>query len=139
MTDFYVDPGGAYISYKGVQYYRDGILYGMVLPESETIKEEHPIPPTLWSTLVIDYRKKSVIVQAIQLAPDNAEEIATWCGGLVVQEIDPEDDEKRYDVINIPTLEGVMRASQGDYVIKGVRGEFYPCKPEIFSMTFELA
>jgi hypothetical protein len=39
--------------------------------------------------------------------------------------------------IEIPTLEGVMRANYGDYIIKGVQGEFYPCKPDIFEATYE--
>lgn len=37
----------------------------------------------------------------------------------------------------IPTLEGDMKVSKGDFVIKGVKGEFYPCKPDIFEMTYE--
>lgn len=40
-------------------------------------------------------------------------------------------------VIKIETLEGVMKASVGDYIIKGVNGEFYPCKPDIFNKTYE--
>ena len=40
--------------------------------------------------------------------------------------------------IEIPTLEGVMEAQVGDYIIKGVDGEFYPCKPEIFHKTYEV-
>jgi hypothetical protein len=38
----------------------------------------------------------------------------------------------------IPTLEGDMKCSKGDYVIKGVKGEFYPCKPDIFELTYEI-
>ena len=53
--------------------------------------------------------------------------------------IDPEDNTKRYVGLNIPTLEGVMRASEGDYVIKSTRGEFYPCKAGIFYETYEEA
>lgn len=41
--------------------------------------------------------------------------------------------------LNIATLEGVMRANVGDYVIRGVSGELYPCKPDIFAKTYELA
>lgn len=37
----------------------------------------------------------------------------------------------------IPTLEGVMEVSDGDFIIKGVKGEFYPCKPDIFEQTYE--
>lgn len=39
--------------------------------------------------------------------------------------------------IDIPTLEGTHRASLGDWIIKGVKGEFYPCKPDIFALTYE--
>ena len=39
--------------------------------------------------------------------------------------------------IDIPTLEGVMTANVGDWIIKGVKGEFYPCKPDIFAATYE--
>jgi hypothetical protein len=41
--------------------------------------------------------------------------------------------------LHIPTLEGDMNASVGDYIIKGVQGEFYPCKPDIFEATYEAA
>ena len=40
-------------------------------------------------------------------------------------------------VLKIETLEGVMNASVGDYIIKGVNGEYYPCKPDIFEKTYE--
>lgn len=136
-SDVYVDPARAFVVVEGVKYYRDGVLYGALLPSAE-YDEEHSMP-TLWSLIVIKYRKKAVEVEAIQLGKDNAEEVAQWCGGLIVEEIDPEDDDKRYVAINIPTLEGTMRASEGDYVIKGVRGEFYPCKAEIFAATYEVA
>ena len=39
--------------------------------------------------------------------------------------------------VNIHTLEGVMRADPGDWIIKGIKGEFYPCKPDIFAATYE--
>lgn len=45
---------------------------------------------------------------------------------------------KRNNEIAIPTLEGVMQAKVGDYIIKGIQGEFYPCKPDIFEQTYEL-
>jgi hypothetical protein len=136
VGDIHVDPARAFVVVDGVTYYRDGILYGSLLPEAD-YDEEHPMP-TLWSLIVIKYRKKPVEVEAVQLNKDNAEEIAQWCGGMVTEEIDPQDDEKRYAAINIPTLEGTMRASEGDYVIKGTQGEFYPCKPGPFADTFEV-
>lgn len=133
--EVYTDPLGAVVLYKGVTYYRDGFLVGYPLDSSAPV--EQPMP-TLWSSLVIEYRKKPVVIQAIQLGKANAEEIAEWCGGQVVEEINPHDETERFVGINIPTLEGVMRASEGDYVIKGVKGEFYPCKPHIFAETYEL-
>lgn len=135
--DVYVDPARAYVVYDGVTYYRDGVLYGTVLPEAE-YNEEHEMP-TLWSLIVVKYRKRQVEVEAIQLRKDNAEEIAQWCGGLVVEEIDPQDETHWWVGVNIPTLEGTLRASENDYVIKGTRGEFYPCKPEIFNEIYEVA
>lgn len=83
------------------------------------------------------YRKKAVTIEANQLTKENAEAIAHWCGGYLVEEINPIDDHERFVGINIPTLEGPMRASEGDFVIKGVQGEFYPCKPSIFEATYE--
>lgn len=83
------------------------------------------------------YRKKPVEVQAVQLTQENAEEVAIWCGGQIVTEIDTQDDSKRYAGINLPTLEGVTRVSEGDYVVKGSRGEFYRSKQEAFTDAFE--
>lgn len=136
-----VDVMGAHIVYNDVKYYRDGVLYGHNLNfhEDDFSPEDERLMPDLWSLIVIQYRKKPVVVEAIQLSKDNVEEVATWCGGAIAEEIDPTDDEKRFVAINVPTLEGVMRASEGDYVIKGVKGEFYPCKPEIFQATYEIA
>lgn len=83
------------------------------------------------------YRKKAVTVEAMQLSNLNAEAVAQWCGGQLVEEISAVDDRQKFVGINIPTLEGVMRASEGDFVIKGTRGEFYPCKAGPFADTFE--
>lgn len=77
------------------------------------------------------YRKKPIIINAIQWTGDNQDEITVFTGTneLAVGFIDNE--------IEIETLEGVMRASENDYIIKGIKGEFYPCKPDIFKMTYE--
>lgn len=75
------------------------------------------------------YRKKPVVIEAKgPLTHDNAAGIAHWCGGGVARAL---------DAVAIETLEGTMRADLGDYVIKGVKGEFYPCKPDIFDATYE--
>lgn len=77
-----------------------------------------------------------VVVEAVHLfEPNLPAEVATWCGGDVCGK----GDLSSKVWIEIPTLEGVMKAQYGDYIIKGVRGEFYPCKPDIFHETYELA
>ncbi len=85
------------------------------------------------------YTKKAVTIEANELTKENAEAVALWCGGRLVEEIDPHTPTTRFAAINIPTLEGVMRASEGDFIIKGVKGEFYPCKPDIFHATYNPA
>jgi hypothetical protein len=85
------------------------------------------------------YRKKPVEVEAVLFygGPANGKIAAEWCGGRYVEEAKASDPTYVASWIEIPTLEGVMRASRGDYIIRGVRGEFYPCKPDIFLETYE--
>ena len=84
------------------------------------------------------YRKKPVVIDAYQL-PDAGEDIPdsfhTWCEAVGFSAFESDRDEGML----IQTLEGVMRADPGDWIIKGVAGEFYPCKPEIFAATYEPA
>lgn len=80
------------------------------------------------------YRKKPVVIEAIQFI-DNADriiEIQEFLGGDTMR-VNYGDN----PYIKIETLEGTMKASVGDYIIKGVNGEFYPCKPDIFEKTYE--
>lgn len=82
------------------------------------------------------YRKKPVIIEAIQFE-DNSDriiEIHEFMGGDTIR-VNYEDKDNPY--LKIETLEGTMKASVGDYIIKGVNGEFYPCKPDIFEKTYE--
>jgi hypothetical protein len=82
------------------------------------------------------YRKKPVVIAARQVldhTPGELSAIARWCGGS----LDVFASEGW--VIAIPTLEGTMHASHGDWIIRGVKGEFYPCKPDIFEATYEPA
>ena len=82
------------------------------------------------------YRKKPVIIEAIQFE-DNSDriiEIHEFMGGDTIR-VNYEDKNNTY--LKIETLEGIMKASVGDYIIKGVNGEFYPCKPDIFEKTYE--
>lgn len=82
------------------------------------------------------YRKKPVTIEAELLTWDNREMIAAWCGGKVAEQA-PSGMVYAPGIISIETLEGVMWASEGDWIIKGVQGEFYPCKPAIFDETYE--
>lgn len=81
------------------------------------------------------FRKKPALIEAMRFTraatSRHGYEVAAWCGG-------------RFNAgppctISIPTLEGVMTASEGDWIIRGVQGEFYPCKPDIFAATYEPA
>jgi len=90
------------------------------------------------------YRKKPVVIEAIQWGGDNVTEIKLFVGkNLKVScpprsmELDRDIPKEAYTII-IPTLEGDMTASKGDFIIRGVSGEFYPCKPDIFEKTYEL-
>lgn len=80
---------------------------------------------------ITKYRKRPVIIEAMRLLVSNAYEVSQWCGGEV-KFVSP-----ALPAVFIRTLEGVMRADLGDYIIKGVQGEFYPCKPEVFFATYE--
>lgn len=79
------------------------------------------------------YRKKPVVVEARQITLSTLEDVAAWCKGSIKGIKLP----RELQVIEIYTLEGEMRADIGDFVIKGVEGEFYPCKPGIFAKTYE--
>ena len=65
-----------------------------------------------------------VAVEAIRLDPTNVERAAVWCGGVEITETDALDSTKKFVAINIPTLRGAQRASEGDYIIKDRNGGF---------------
>ena len=83
------------------------------------------------------FRKKPIIIEAIQWnGPENhAVDILQSWGCPVGPDTYWDEPEQ---VLHIPTLEGMMRCVVGDWIIKGIKGEFYPCKPDIFTMTYEL-
>ena len=77
------------------------------------------------------YRKKPVVIDAIQWTGKNLLEICNFtgrCGGELIKSGE----------LYIDTLEGVHHATVCDFIIKGVHGEFYPCKPDIFAKTYEV-
>lgn len=96
------------------------------------------------------YRKKPVVIEAVQLRRDNWKEVSKFIPDDVFQSLVILDKEgvqvKSTNLDNaetfgmyINTLEGQVLASENDYIIRGVDGEFYPCKPHIFLKTYEPA
>lgn len=90
------------------------------------------------------YRKKSVVIEAVQYNGSNVCEIEEFVGKELRQTIVadcgyPAGATEPLVGLIIETLEGDMVASPLDYIIKGVKGEFYPCKPDVFELTYERA
>lgn len=88
------------------------------------------------------YRKKPVVIEAFQYDGDMVNQwgdpyVPAWAIHAL------EDDGTMYyegqGELYIKTLEGIHHVSIGDYIIKGVKGELYPCKPDIFEQTYEVA
>lgn len=81
--------------------------------------------------MIKKYRTKSVVKEAVQWTGNNLDELRDFV---------PEEfrHNKIHEPMGIITLEGVMTVSDGDYIIKGIKGEFYPCKPDIFEATYEI-
>ena len=86
------------------------------------------------------YRSKPVIKEAKVFDGGNHMEVVRWMLNSPVEAklhrnlyINPSEPE----TLSITTLEGTMKASKGDYIIKGLKGEFYPCKPDIFEASYE--
>ena len=94
------------------------------------------------------YRKKPVVVEAMQLVGTNAETHAVyqWIEANTQGSFDPLSEEIPASGVSIDpatgffliaTLEGVMQAKPGDWIIRDIKGEFYPCGPDIFAATYE--
>lgn len=82
--------------------------------------------------MIKKYVKKPVIIKAVLWTGKNLDEMIHFVGKHL-------DFKYEYDVrhLYIKTLEGELHASIGDYIIKGVQGEFYPCKPDVFEQTYK--
>lgn len=80
------------------------------------------------------YRKKPIVIEAMQFTNEMKDRVYNWveCGNKFASS-----DGAGNPTLIIPTLEGEMTASLGDWIIKGINGEFYPCKPDIFEATYE--
>ena len=90
------------------------------------------------------YKKKPVTIDAIQVKANNFDRICDFMGCTPEQVLNPMSDIDEYGDsrdpylgVIIDTLEGKMTANIGDMIIKGVNGEFYPCKPDIFKATYD--
>lgn len=87
-------------------------------------------------------RKKPVVVECVKWTGDNLQEVRDFVGNYLIENyIEIHTYNKRIetlDSIEIRTLEGNHLCNIGDYIIKGVQGEFYPCKPDIFAETYEV-
>ena len=77
----------------------------------------------------VKFRKKPVVIEAVQWTGKNGSEVAAFCPGIQF--------DFAMDDAYIKTLEGEMIASAGDWIIRGIKGEFYPCKNDIFEATYE--
>lgn len=80
------------------------------------------------------YRKKPVLIEAVLWNGVEVSEVTDW----ISKALQNETITRSGDKVVIKTLEGDMIASPGDYIIKGVKGELYPCKPDIFESTYEM-
>lgn len=80
------------------------------------------------------FRKRPVVIEAMQFTNENKDRVFNWIDGTRHY---PGFDENNNPILKLQTLEGLMTASLGDWIIKGVVNEFYPCKPDVFEMTYE--
>lgn len=91
------------------------------------------------------YRKKPVVIEAFQMTEERREDNSEWPNWLHEAWNKDEGEKGRLTVRNkgypylaIETLEGVMDIDWDDWIIQGVKGELYPCKPDIFEATYEI-
>ncbi len=92
------------------------------------------------------YKKKPVVVQAIKYTGKNIFDVISFIDGkapniksnIAMQKWEEFENLVKRKGLSIRTLEGSMLVTQGDYIIKGIKGEYYPCKPDIFKKTYEI-
>lgn len=80
------------------------------------------------------YRKKPVLIEAVQWTGKNWEDVVEFINGATKSVVNMVEES-----VDILTLEGTMRTSKGDWIIRGIKGEIYPCKHDIFEATYEAA
>jgi hypothetical protein len=85
----------------------------------------------LWMVRMPKYTKKPITIEAVQWTGVNINEVVDFCPSIIIR------FQGGMRLMYIPTQEGIMEASIGDFIIKGIKGEFYPCKPDIFKETYD--
>ena len=86
------------------------------------------------------YRKKPIVIEAVRWDGNKISEVTEWTKEALAKS--PSQIGSFFRMghsVSIHTLEGTMMASPGDYIIRGVNGELYPCKPDIFEKSYEPA
>ena len=83
--------------------------------------------------MIKKYRKKPIVIEAIQWTGNNWSEIGSWMNSVKTNSI----YHTNLNEVWIDTLEGIMTGGVGDYIIKGIKGEFYPCKADIFEASYD--
>ena len=83
------------------------------------------------------FRKKPIVIEAIQLSQATKRQIWDWLGDAYLRHGEAGDD--AHLDMDIATDSGVAKVCEGDWIIKGTKGEFYPCKPDIFAQIYEPA
>lgn len=101
------------------------------------MQERQGVLPPLGNSVTSTWEAKPLNVEAAKVTPETAKEIALWCGGVVVEEVSAIDHDDVYVGINVPTMGGVVRASQGQLVVRGANGGFYVAKEQDFINTFQ--
>ena len=84
--------------------------------------------------MVARYSTKPCEIEAVEWNGSNISEINNFAGNSILWM----EDENRKPILEIYTLEGIMLANVGDFIIRGLRGEYYPCKPDVFHKKYEL-
>lgn len=77
------------------------------------------------------FRKRPVVIDAVQWKGYNVKECVNHCESIIFNHF------PNATILMIPTLEGNMSCEIDDWIIRGVNGEFYPCKPDVFEKTYE--
>jgi hypothetical protein len=131
---------------------RTGMLHASTMPLVECAEEDQRgVADQRGERVMPEFRKRPVVIEARRWVGDNFDDLWCWMGGAIDDDL-PEADEARYlntldsmvhfddedaKTLTISTLEDSHTANLGDWIIRGVKGEFYPCKPDIFEMTYE--